>query len=84
MELSKAKQVEQAIKAESEKPRIGKVVFYGVCDFCDKRIDITSKIEFNRKIELVNSYGIEKIGNEWVCNHVVLLQNCPNCQKAPF
>lgn len=84
MELPKAKRIEQIIEAESAKPRIGKIVFYGVCDFCGEKIDITSKIDFNRKIELVNNYGTEKIGSEWVCSREIPLQNCPFCKNIPF
>ncbi|MCM1289313.1 MAG: hypothetical protein NC132_01490 [Corallococcus sp.] len=79
-----AKELEQLIDKESSRPRIGKVVFYGVCEFCNRKIDVSSKLEFNRKIELVNAFGIEKIGNEWVCKHEIPLQNCPFCQYLPF
>lgn len=79
-----AKQIEQAVRTEREQPRIGKVKFYGVCDFCGRKIDITSKLEFNRKTELVDSFGTEKVGNEWVCKHEIQLQTCPFCEKVPF
>ncbi len=79
-----AKQIEQIIELESGKPRISKVKFYGVCQFCGEKIDVTSKLEFNRKIELVDGFGTEKVGSEWVCKHEVPLQTCPFCEKVPF
>ncbi len=78
------KELEQLLDQESSRPRIGKVVFYGVCSFCGEKIDVSSKLEFNRKLELVDTFGVEKVGNEWVCKHEISLQNCPFCQKMPF
>ena len=84
MELSKAQRIEQIVEAESAKPRIGKVVFYGVCDFCGHKIDISDQLSFDNKTKLIDNFGIEKIDVKWVCKHEMVLNNCPNCQKTPF
>lgn len=84
MSLTKAEQIAQAVAAESEKPRIGKVVFYGVCDFCGHKIDISDQLSFDNKTRLIDNYGIEKIDDKWVCKHEMVLSNCPFCRKTPF
>lgn len=84
MSLSKAKQIEEAIKAESEKPRIGKVVFYGLCCVCGEKIDVSNKLEYSHKKYMIDSFGIEKIDEKWVCKQEIPLPNCPFCEKPPF
>ena len=84
MSEKQIEEIERLVDAESSRPRIGKVVFYGVCEFCCHKIDVSNKLAFNRKMELVNTFGVEQIGNEWVCKHEIALQNCPFCQNLPF
>lgn len=82
MSLTRSEHVARAVAAESEKPRIGKVVFYGSCCFCGQTVDITSKLEFNQKEYLVKQFGVEKNDEKWVCKEKVPLPNCPFCTKS--
>lgn len=84
MALTKAEQIAQAVVAESEKPRIGRVVFYGVCCVCGHTVDVTNRLEFNHKEYLINEFGVEKIDDKWVCKEKLPLPNCPFCKKPPF
>ncbi len=84
MTLQKARQIEQLINVESEKPRIGKIIFYGHCCVCGEKIDVSNKLEFNQKKYLVDTFGVEKVGDKWVCKQEVPLPNCPFCEKPPF
>lgn len=80
----RAEQVGQIIETEAQKPKIGKVVFYGVCSVCGEKIDVSNKLEFNQKKYYADNFGIEKVGDKWVCKQEIRLQNCPFCEKTPF
>lgn len=74
-------ELEKFVEAERNKPRLSNVTFYGECRRCDNVMDITPLVDSNRKLQLIDTYGVEKRNEKWVCKFTMPLENCPKCAE---
>ena len=68
---------------KEQRLRVKDVTFYGYCQNCERKLDLTNYLTTEQKIEYIEKAGYEYDENgKAICKFVYEMQTCPSCCRA--